>query len=251
MDLEPVADLPGLVMRGRQRWVCVADLHIGIEVAMRKAGFNIPYQTKKMLETMETLSKLGEHLIILGDLKHKIPSVGYAEDRELRLFIGRVVDLFESVTVVAGNHDGGISSVLPGSVRVCQGAGIVIEDAGVFHGHVWPSEAVMGARAVLMGHAHPSILLVDSLGTKSNEKCWLRGRLRKNKLRERYPRIPDEIIVMPAFNPLLTGTPVNRESGSMLGPLFRNGAIDLSRTRVYLLDGTDLGTPMRRVVGSG
>jgi metallophosphoesterase superfamily enzyme len=94
-----------------------------------------------------------------------------------------------------------------------------------------------------MGHIHPSILLTDTLGTKVNEKCWVRAEFKKKPVLERYPSCPRELIVMPAFNPLLTGTPVNRASNARLGPIFRNGLVDEGSLRIYLLDGTNLGAP--------
>jgi len=48
-------------------------------------------------------------------------------------------------------------------------------------------------------------------------------------------------VVVPAFNPLLTGTPVNGKRGTYLGPLFRNKLVDQSSLSVYLLDGSNLG----------
>jgi metallophosphoesterase superfamily enzyme len=60
---------------------------------------------------------------------------------------------------------------------------------------------------------------------------------------ERYEHCPDEIVVVPAFNPLLTGTPVNGRKGAYLGPVFRNRLVDESSMSAYLLDGTNLGTP--------
>jgi metallophosphoesterase superfamily enzyme len=86
-------------------------------------------------------------------------------------------------------------------------------------------------------------VLIDSLGTRSNEKCWVRARLNEKLVRERYQSCPKELVIVPAFNPLLTGTPVNSSRGSMIGPFFRNGFIDSQTIRTYLLDGTNLGRP--------
>jgi len=241
LNLEPVADLPALIIKGHDSWVCVADLHIGIEVQLRLGGFNIPSQTPKMLASLEDLSSRGKNLLILGDLKHRIPSVGYRENKEIVPFMERLGTVYRSITMISGNHDGGISSVLPQSVRAVPGRGLRVEDIGAFHGHVWPSESVMGASQLVMGHSHPSVLLVDSMGARTNEKCWLRARLDKKRVAERYSHCPDELVVVPAFNPLLTGTPVNSPSRSMISPVFRNGLVDPKSTNVYLLDGTNLG----------
>ncbi len=58
MRLEPVPDAPALLIDGDKSWVCVADLHIGIEVQLRRAGFNVPSQTTRMLASLETEANL-------------------------------------------------------------------------------------------------------------------------------------------------------------------------------------------------
>jgi len=241
VNLDPVADTPALHLEGAESWIIVADLHIGIEVQLRFAGFNIPSQTPKMLAGLQKLATRGDSLVILGDVKHRIPSVGYRENKEIGPFLDKLAESFNRILVVSGNHDGGLASVLPKGVEAYSGRGTIIDDTGLFHGHVWPSEAVMRASSIVMGHSHPSVLLTDSLGTKSNEKCWVRAHLNQALVAERYSSCPKELVIVPAFNPLLTGTPVNSNRGSTIGPLFRNGLVDTSSERIYLLDGTNLG----------
>ncbi len=241
VDIEPIADTPALLMTGKESWIAVADLHIGIEVQLRHAGFNIPSQTHKMLEDMERLSARGERLLILGDLKHRIPAVGYRENKEIGPFLDKLSESFKRIVVVAGNHDGGLVPILPKAVEAVSGRGTRIDDVGLFHGHIWPSDAVMEARTIVMGHTHPSVMLTDSLGTRINEKCWMRATMNEELVLKRFRSCPKELIIVPAFNPLLTGTPVNSSRGSMIGPLFRNGFVNARSTRIYLLDGTNLG----------
>ena len=245
VELEPVPDFAGLTAKGEKSWVCVADLHLGIEVQLRRSGFNIPSQAPKMLSALESLSTRADRLVILGDVKHRIPGVSYREDREIPPFMTKLGGLYKEIVVVAGNHDGGIAAVLPDSVRRVSGAGTLVEDTGFVHGHVWPSKAVMSGKRIVMGHIHPSVLLVDSIGTKTNEKCWIRAGLDRRRVLERYEHSPDEVTVVPAFNPLLTGTPINGRRGAYLGPLFRNKLVDEGSLRAYLLDGTNLGNPPR------
>lgn len=241
MDIEPIADTPALLMKGRESWVAAADLHIGIEVQLRHAGFNIPSQTPKMLDALQALASHGDRLLILGDLKHRIPSLSYKENKEIGPFLDKLGESFKRIVIVAGNHDGGLSAILPPGVEAVPGRGTRIDDVGAFHGHVWPSDSVMGARSVVMGHTHPSVMLTDSLGTRSNEKCWVRAGFIERTVLDRFKTCPKEVIVVPAFNPLLTGTPVNSSRGGMIGPLFRNGLVNIDTMRIYLLDGTNLG----------
>ncbi len=244
MELMPIPDVPALSAKGAMHWVCIADLHIGIEVQLRRAGFNIPSQAPKMLSDIKGLASHGDHLLILGDVKHRIPAVSYREDREIPPFLNGLLESYDSITIVAGNHDGGLGAIIPEGIRAVPGGGTLIENFGAIHGHVWPSKDAMRGDSLVMGHIHPSMLLVDSLGGKSNEKCWVRARISKDKAAERYESCPEELIVLPAFNPLLTGTPVNRATGMMLGPVFRNQLVDPGSVRAYLLNGTDLGSPV-------
>ncbi len=242
MDLLPVPDRPALLL-GKGRWLCIADLHIGIEHQLRGSGFNIPSQTHRMAEVLDELSGSAERLLILGDVKHRIPHAGHREDREIRPFISRLLELFEEVVITIGNHDGGLRDVLPEGCRTVPAAGDVFDGVGAFHGHVWPSERTMGGKSLVMGHVHPSVMMVDSIGTRQTEKCWVRAKIDGRMARERYPSAPREVVVVPAFNPLLTGTPVNGEGGISLGPLFRKGMVRQDSVEVYLLDGSNLGRP--------
>lgn len=245
MELEPVLDTPALHMRGSHNWVCVADLHLGIESQLRHAGFNIPSQTPRMLSALVTLAAHGDRLLILGDVKHRIPTVSYREDRDIPPLMARLLDAYKEVAIVAGNHDGSLSSVLPPGVKAYSSHGTRIEDVGAFHGHVWPSAEAMSGEKLLMAHIHPAVVLTDSLGSRTNEKCWVRAKLKKAKALERYDSCPKELVIVPAFNPLLTGTPVNTATGTTFGPLFRNELVNRRSMRVYLLDGSNLGYPKR------
>jgi putative SbcD/Mre11-related phosphoesterase len=241
--LEPVPNVPAMILSGEGRWICVSDLHLGIEVQLRRSGFNIPSQSPKMLDELVRLAEVDDNLLVLGDVKHRIPAVSYREDREIPPFFEKLKQAYKRIVVVAGNHDGGIGPVLGEGVEIFAGPGTVIEDVGATHGHVWPSRDAMKASKLIMGHIHPSVLLVDSIGSATNEKCWVRARLRRRKVLEKYETCPDELVVVPAFNPLLTGTPINYGERAMLGPLFRNDLVVKRTINSYLLDGTNVGFP--------
>lgn len=245
MDLEPVPDVPALRVKGGGGWMVVADLHVGIEAQLRRSGFNLPSQMPKMSAALESLSGMAKNLMILGDLKHRIPSVGHQEDKEIRELLSRMLASYKRVVFVAGNHDGGISTTLPEGCEALSSRGTVVGAVGLFHGHVWPSEDVMAADTVVMAHIHPAVLMVDSLGTRSSEKCWVRATFSEDKVKERYHSCPGQLVVVPAFNPLLTGTPVNADTGSILGPLFKNGLVETKGMKVHLLDGTYIDHPAR------
>jgi len=246
VNLVPVPDMPALIIEGRRRWACIADLHIGIETALRGSGFNIPSQLPKMSAAIECLGSHADRLIILGDVKHRITHAGRGEDRDVRAIMQRTMRTFQAVVVTPGNHDGGLKDVMPDGCIITATHGTVVDGVGAFHGHVWPSEDVMACDRVVMGHVHPSVRLEDSMGGGLNEKCWMRARFSKKKVAERYDACPKELVVVPAFNPLITGSPINSPGGGRLGPLLRNQLVNERSISAYLLNGTNLGRPPRR-----
>ena len=246
MNLAPVPDQPAIVIEGDKRWVCIADLHIGVESALRASGFNIPSQLPKMASAIEALSCYADRLLILGDVKHRITHATHREDRDVRAIMGDFMKTYRAVLITPGNHDGGLRDLIPDGCSISANHGTVVGGIGAFHGHVWPSEKVMAAESVLMGHVHPSILLEGAYGGRTNEKCWMRAKLSRKKVMERYESCPRELVVVPAFNPLIVGSPVNSPRGGRLGPLLRNDFVTERSLRVHLLDGTDLGRPQKR-----
>ena len=58
--------------------------------------------------------------------------------------------------------------------------------------------------------------------------------------RQRYDKVPEQLIVMPAFGEL-AGRTMNREPLKGLGPILRNGLADLEKARVETLEGLDFG----------
>ena len=95
-----------------------------------------------------------------------------------------------------------------------------------------------------MGHSHPAVEFEDSFGYRYIEPCWLRCKLDVKKLEKKYnpPIKCKEAIVVPAFNPMISGMPVNKSvEKNLIGPLMKNGIINVKKCKAYLLDGTYLG----------
>lgn len=219
----------------------MADLHIGYELELMEGGFNIPPQIDNILHNITGIEE-GDHLLILGDLKHSITSAKRRERFELAHFFRLLRERFSSISVLIGNHDGGLDRNLPDGIIVIGSTGVRIGTVGLAHGHCWPSEDVMKADTLLWGHLHPSLRMFDRLGGSVNIKCWLRGGTRPDKLSRRY-RSPNvsESIVMPAFNHLLIGAPVNEGAKPDLSPFTRSGYIPISEQEAYTLEGVRLG----------
>ena len=241
MDVEPVAGERALELRaGGRKYLVAGDLHVGIEEELERSGFRIPDQTDR------TLSRLGKliderrpnGLVLLGDVKHQVPFTEKWEGRKVFRLLSALSELLP-VTVVAGNHDGGLAGMAPESVH--RAGSLVLGNVGLVHGHAWPPEKLMKCGTLVVAHTHPSVSLCDERGRAVTEACWLRARFISKETKKHYKAPYPELVVMPAFNDLRAGQPVNLSRSRLLGPLFRNGLVDVLAARVYLTDGTFLG----------
>lgn len=239
-EASPIPDRPVLELVGEERVLCVGDLHIGIEADMRFRGVIVPSQTHRMEKELKDLAEGVDRLVIIGDVKHQVPGSTKQEHIEVPRFFNGLLNHYPRIDLVKGNHDTDIERMLPSRVVVHDQGGFVLDDVGFVHGHAWPSEEVMSSRLLVMGHNHPAVIFEDGLHHNQVERCWVRCRFRSTG--ERYSRVPEEAIMIPAFNRSLGGGPVNLEGPRMLGPLLSNQLVDLENGQVYLMDGLLLGT---------
>lgn len=238
-----IADLDG------ERALVLADFHAGIEVALRyENGVEVASRAEERRESAHRLLEQlrVDRLVILGDFMHSIGGPGGAERGEIEVFLE---SLSMPVTIVKGNHDGDIESIVerarsprtPGKipeVTVTPGSGCRLGDVGFVHGHGWPSPDVLGARVVCVGHEHPRVRLTDSVGGSRTERVWLRGSLHREPFADRVGAWTDtDLIVFPAFNDLVGGTWIN-VGREFLCPFLPEG---IDGGEAYLLDGTRLG----------
>ena len=204
MKMRIIPNSPAILIGGRCRKLLIADLHLGL------VSF---YDLKLIRKLKELASKTkADEVIIVGDLKHKI-----GESQR----INRIIQSLEfRVTLVKGNHDGGINGI-----EVFSSRGIRLGKIGVFHGHAKPSEDVMEADILIFAHAHPSVLIPDYIGGNKIQ-VWLFGEFEDKK-----------IIVMPSFNDLCSSTPINLEKP--VGVMFKMW--NYEDAEAVTLDGTLLG----------
>lgn len=225
----------------------IADLHIGIEYELYESGINIPFQIKQTTEAIESLIKKtkAKKLVILGDLKHKVPGMSWQELKDIPSFLDRLSSKVE-VLICKGNHDDQIEKIVPETVKVCGTKGFKIKKFGFLHGHTWPSAELMSCDYLIASHMHPTVQFKDKFGYKIIEPVWIKGKIDQEKIKKRYKLKKTgklEIIIVPAFNRLLGGTSVNvqRKNDELLGPLLKNDFVDIDNSELYLLDGTYLG----------
>jgi putative SbcD/Mre11-related phosphoesterase len=246
--VEPLPRQPAAVADlGDERALVVADVHVGIEAALRyERGVELPSDAESRRERLLSLlaDTAADRLVVLGDLGHRIGDPKGDELAELNTLVDAVTDRV-AMTLVTGNHDGGLADVVADRVDVTAGSGVRLGDVGFVHGHTWPSEAVLAASTVCMGHEHPTVRLTDAVGGSRTEKAWLRGSLSRDVFAEGLGvdatdlDWPDpELVVFPAFNDRSGGTYVNVEGQAFLSPFLPEGLVD---GEAYLLDGTRLG----------
>ncbi|MFP4171181.1 MAG: metallophosphoesterase [Methanomassiliicoccales archaeon] len=235
----PVIDRPLLRVDGREEMLVAGDLHVGIEAEYAERGVHLPSQTFRMERELSEFA--GERrLILLGDIKHQVPGSSPQEHAELPRTLRSLAREFKGVDVVKGNHDAGLEEFLPGGIKVHPSQGFSVGEVGFIHGHTWPSDEVMSRPLLVMAHNHPAIAFKDGLGRVTTEPCWLRC-VTTPEASRRYLEVPEEVIVVPALNRSIGGSPVNQVDRRLLGPLFSNGLIDLENAQAYLLDGIHLG----------
>jgi hypothetical protein len=200
----------------------VADLHIGIEPELRLKGVRFPSLAKQMLAEVSGLldSTGAKKLIVLGDLKHSIATVGAQEAREIPAFLAALSAKAE-LKIVLGNHDGGLRPLL-GGFEVRDSRGFVYRKCLLFHGNARPAaEDVKKASRLVASHWHPVAEFHPGLNTRLAEKCWVEAHA-----------FGKPLLIMPSFNRLLGGAPASR---------IDDGWIDMAGAGLTLLDGTYLG----------
>ena len=140
---------PALLLTNRV--LVITDLHLGIEYDIYKSGITVPSQIEKLEERIDKLIKStrAKHLVILGDVKHQVPTISWQEYREIPQFL----DHFKiKISVVKGNHDGNIERLAPADVDVYEPSGFKLGKFLLTHGHSWPDKNDLDAEYIVMGH---------------------------------------------------------------------------------------------------
>jgi putative SbcD/Mre11-related phosphoesterase len=272
--LKLLLPLPAAIVKtSKTKTLLIADPHLGWEMQLQEKGIHVPSQTPKILNKLITViaEYKPDRLVILGDVKYTVSSSEFGEWRDIPDFFNQLSKCIGSIAVVRGNHDANLEPLLPENVEFMPATGAVIGDVGVFHGHKWPSPALLGCETLVMGHLHPVVVFRDPTGCKIMRQVWMKAKcepealakilLQKSRvkiqgsvdetLKKHYnvKAKADEIYIMPSFNDFLGGRPINETrprkeigSESLIGPVLRSEAVDVDDSELYLLDGTFLGT---------
>jgi uncharacterized protein len=227
----------------------ISDLHLGLEKEMAKKGFRLPAYSVRMVDRVRNLAeKYGtRRLAVLGDVKHTVGKVEDIDWGVVPWFFDTMLDLFEAVEVVPGNHDGSIKTVLPPRVVLHPSHGAVLgsgrDRIGVAHGHAWPSEEAIATRNLVIGHSHFTYEMRDALGTRTREAVWVTAEYDVAELMEgagyeSKAKGKGKLTVMPPFNRLVGGQPINRSRSFQFGPVLSSRSLSLEEADIFLTDGT-------------
>lgn len=227
----------------------ISDLHLGLEKEMAKKGFRLPAYSVRMVERVKGIAERygTKRLAVLGDVKHTVGKVEDIDWSVVPWFFDTMLDLFEAVEVVPGNHDGNIKTVLPPRVKLHPSQGTVLGSGrgrvGLAHGHAWPSEEAIATRNLVIGHSHFTYEVRDALGSKSREAVWVTADYDVAQLMEgagysSKAKGKGKLTVMPPFNRLVGGQPINRSRSFEFGPVLSSRSLSLRDADIFLTDGT-------------
>ena len=227
--LKGVKTLDGLpaILIEKLRVACVADLHLGYELALAEKGVFVPStQLQEILRTLRLILKQSkpETLILLGDVKHEFGEASRQEWREVRKLSEFLRRKVKKLILVRGNHDNYL-------LTICSHLGLEVHDPFYFvegicfvHGHKrirYPK----GTRVVVTAHEHPSLALREGY-SKVKVPCLLHGKTKDGK----------KLVCLPAISPLASGTEVNAISQpELLSPLLRE-EVELDELVPVVLD---------------
>ncbi len=250
--IEPVPGAPVLRLdpgSGGRVTLLLADLHLGLGASRDRPAGPPEASGPVLAERLVGLARTARagRILIAGDVKH--PIVGAPPPLRSVIFDFFSVLLREGleVDVVLGNHDVGLARLLPREVGVHSAAGVVRDGVGVFHGHCWPSNRILRAPRLVVGHLHPGFRLApspdDPLGKR---RCWVRVEFpsppKPDRRRRRHALVrARELIVLPAFNPIAGTEALNRERPARGRSFLYGRFLSRGTARAYLFDGTDLG----------
>ena len=262
-----------LIKTQKTRTMVIADLHIGWEMPLSEKGIHVPTQMPKLLNKLTNLltTYKPEKLLILGDVKHTVATAEIGEWQDIPDFFNDLKKQIKEIPIIRGNHDGNLEPLLPENIKTLPATGTIIGEVGFFHGHRWPSPALLKCRTLVMGHVHPVVAFRDPAGFRITRQVWVKATCDKTRLAEtllqkykiKIEKNPEEtlwkhykikpktsqLFIMPSFNDFLGGRPLNeRKLGGkpqrerIVGPVLRSEAVDMENAETYLLDGTYLGT---------
>ena len=240
MNFEFFSDGPGLLIVGEQRHLIVADLHFGIEADLAAHGMHFRSRSAARLERLQKTidSAKPDALILLGDIKHSIPSISRQEYYELPGILDALRDRLP-LKVFPGNHDIGIKRYLvEGELKPTEGA--IIDGVGYLHGHTYPDKSLAG-HLIVAGHHHPLLVIRDEVGCALQTPAYVRADLDLARMNMAIPAgstAPTRVLFVPAFNEI-AGYDIRQIVEKPFSPVSK--CMKKEGAEIILADGTFMG----------
>jgi len=251
--VRPLPDAPALLLEPEDdsavRSLVVADLHLGLGSTPERPLGPPEGAADRLAEGLIDLARRhrARAVIVAGDAKHPIVGTPPMLRPVVFDFFAELLREGLAVDLVLGNHDVGIVRHLPREVDVHPASGLVRGSVGIFHGHRWPSNAVLRSRTLVAGHLHPGFRLAPTVDdTEGKRRCWVRVERtppsdRTSRRRRHIEPRAREVVILPAFNPIAGIEALNRERPARGRSFLYRRFLSPGIARAYLLDGTDLG----------
>ncbi len=191
-----------------EKTLVISDLHLGYEEMLINKGVLVPKaQLKETLRDLEELVKKVKprQIVINGDLKHEFGRVLGQEWKDTLALVDWIKKQGIKLIVIKGTHDPILKPILnKRSLEIVDS--LKLGKVFIFHGDK-ETKIPSDTEIVVIGHEHPAIILREGRKTEKF-KCFLHGQW-KGK----------ELIVLPAFNPLVEGTDILTEP--VISPLVK------------------------------
>jgi len=253
----------------------VSDLHLGIELEWHQSGLDIsnPQWSFEIIRTLkkDILEVKPTHVLIVGDLEHsfrhfrmgskkKVQKIWVSgkrtKEKILEYFNTQILSI-EGLTIglIRGNQDIEYYETLKAQIINYPGSGVLLFDnkLGVFHGNIKPSEELLKAREIVLGHVHPAIELKDDLNVKYKLPVFAKLNISKAEfstlfgLEYKLTGVVEEnitITILPAYNRFFGGFSLNKigseNEKNNSYPVLKN-ILDHPKLEVQLTDGVYLG----------
>ncbi|NLV26378.1 MAG: metallophosphoesterase [Methanomicrobiales archaeon] len=237
MNIDFFPNGPAVQIEEEMRILFIADIHMGIEHELKKFGFHFKTRGPERIERILSLVKESspDILVILGDVKHRVPGTSYQEFFELKNLFSALREI-TPFCVTPGNHDPGIERFLK-SNEIRKKEGSIIGNVGIMHGHTIPDENLQG-NLILCGHHHPTVALKDQVGVALQSSCFVLGEVDPHIFPEVKEYETTRLLMVPSLNEL-TGYGIEKTFRSPFSPLSRS--LILESAEVLLPDGTYAG----------
>tara|TARA_B100000315_G_scaffold258342_1_gene310115 strand:+ start:751 stop:1518 length:768 start_codon:yes stop_codon:yes gene_type:complete len=234
---DPVALLS--TENGNIRHLVISDLHIGFEEQFVASGVKVGVSTQKMLEMLLRLINKWkpDSIIMLGDVKHSIDRISRPEWDEVPRFLEQLLRQTK-VKIIPGNHDGGITPLLPREVELAPNEGISIASNVLLHGHMNLLPQFSDCQRIIMGHLHP---VYNRRGSPlTGTQVWVSLKVDRASLFEGESGLI-EILVLPSFNMELSNAGWSSNRKKIISPILRRGIRQLNDAVITTLSGEVIG----------